>query len=118
MSEVTIKGRITTTELRAGEEATVEYTEHIDDLIERGYVVKVRAKGADGLTDLEREADAEAQRVKDELGVPSDDDTREVWRKFLSDKGIAWNQGDTKAVLIEKWRTYDPADEQAAVEDA
>lgn len=38
MAEVKIKGLIATTELKVGETATVERTEHIQGLIDRGFV--------------------------------------------------------------------------------
>lgn len=117
MSEITIRGLITTTELKRGEEVTVEHTEHIDALIESGYVKRVQKVGPDGRTELERFADEEAARVKAELGVPDDDETREVWRKFLQDKGIQFNQSDSKAKLIELWRNYDPDDQAPATAD-
>lgn len=38
---VTVRGRISTTYLRSGQEATVTRTEHVDQLLAAGYVTEI-----------------------------------------------------------------------------
>lgn len=117
MSQITIRGLITTTELKRGEEVTVEYTDHIAALLDRGYVREITDQSPQALAETERLADEEAQKARDELGVPPRAASKSEWQEFLTSKGIGYTSDETKADLIELWDTYpgdDPADAQSA----
>lgn len=110
--------------LARGERRTVQRTAQVDRWIDAGFVVVVDdaddaiARLATGLdvptasltdlrTDEQRRVDEDAQRVRDELGVPSRGGSTEDWQKFLASKGIAFNDDDQRAVLIDRWDHYD-----------
>lgn len=127
MSKVTIEGSISpSTYLARGERATVQRTEKIDRLIERGFVVVVDDH-ADAphpvfddenvmnqrISELEKHADAEAQKARDELGVPPRNGsgaTRAAWAEFLSKQNppIEFTDDDGRDELIALWDDYDP----------
>ncbi|QKY79964.1 hypothetical protein PQD13_gp52 [Gordonia phage Clawz] len=110
MSEITIRGLITTTELKRGEEVTIEYTDHIEALIERGYVREVTDQSAKARTVTERVADEEAEKARTELGVPSRSASKAKWQEFLTSKGIEYASDDSKDELIAAWDRHDAGD--------
>lgn len=101
---VTIEGRIATTYLKVGEQATVERTDRIDRLIERGYVRLVGDESLVGAVyptpDEETEDDGPED---DEVQAPPQSATRAEWEEFLISQGIPWPDDATKADLIEAW---------------
>lgn len=122
MAVVTIEGSLSPSALLArGERRTVQLTERVQRLIDAGFVKVVDSDAGDApepvldpqpeadlRTDLEKHADDEAQKARDELGVPSRGGSTEDWQKFLTEKGIDFNDDDSRAVLIDRWDNYDP----------
>lgn len=97
--QVTIKGRIATTYLKAGEEATVERTSQIDDLARLGYIEVI---------DAEPEAAVEpaAAPVDEAAATPTADWTADELRAFCDREGLVYPPRARKALLwriVEEW---------------
>lgn len=109
MSTVTITGRIATVDLDRGETVTVERTERIDRLIEKGYVA---ISGDDALVGAAYPAET-SEAVDEAQGAPADtadeDDaparsaSRAQWADFLLGLGYDVSDDQTRADLIEVW---------------
>lgn len=113
MSKVTIKGRVSTTYLTAGEEATVEYTDTIQGLIDRGYVKVLDASQASvsltGAVTPHDEADRAAEEhleASNAPSVPNKSASKAEWRGFLESHGIIAPEDATRDELIEAWDVY------------
>lgn len=103
MSNVRIKGRISTTTLKRGDERTVARTEQVDRMIEKGYV-----------TVVSEETPAEPAPVEDvpeEATPPSRSASRQDWRDFLDSVGVKFDETYTRDELIALWGAEEkPAD--------
>lgn len=100
MGTIHVKGRINNTYLRRGEEATVERTETIDKLIERGYLSEVKcACSTDPIGDGQPEDSPE-------WTPPAKSATRAEWAEFLSRGGFQFESDATRADLIRQYEAY------------
>lgn len=110
MSKVTIKGRVSTTYLTAGEVATVEHTDTVQGLIDRGYVKVLDASQASvSLTGAVTPPD-EADRAADEHleasnapSVPNKSASKAEWAEFLTDQGIEFGEDESRNDLVNRW---------------
>lgn len=87
--QVTIKGRIATTYLKVGEEATVERTSQIDDLADLGYIEVI-----DWLPEPEA-----APEEPDDDAVPGEDASAADLRSYLDREGVDYPARASKAKL-------------------
>lgn len=103
---VTITGRIATTYLDRGETVTVERTERIDRLIEKGYVA---ISGDDTLVGAAYPAETseavleEASGSDDALEAPGRNASRAEWVAFLTAQGFDVTEDQTRDDLVEAW---------------
>lgn len=98
MSNVRIRGRISTTTLKRGEERTVERTPQVDGLIREGYVTVVGGEKA------AVEALPEPETPVDEpITAPSRSASKQDWRDFLDAVGIKFEEDLTRDELIALW---------------
>ena len=105
---VTITGRVATTYLDRGETVTVERTERIDRLIEKGYVA---ISGDDALVGAgypseTSEAVGEATRGPEpveEDEAPGRNASRAEWAEFLTAQGFDVTEDQTRDDLVEAW---------------
>lgn len=110
MSKVTIKGRVSTTYLTAGEEATVEYTDTIQGLIDRGYVKVLNAPqesvSLTGVVTPHDEADRAAEEhleASNAPSVPNKSASKAEWAEFLTDQGIEFGEDESRNDLVNRW---------------
>lgn len=110
MSKVTIKGRVSTTYLTAGEEATVEHTDTVQGLIDRGYVKVLNASQASvsltGVVTPQDEADRAAEEHLDTSNAPSVPNrsaSKAEWAEFLTDQGIEFGEDESRNDLVDRW---------------
>lgn len=105
---VTITGRVATTYLDRGETVTVERTERIDRLIEKGYVA---LSGDDALVGAAYPSEtSEAVYGEDRGQEPAEDDeaparnaSRADWAEFLTGLGYAVGEDESRDDLIAVW---------------
>ena len=103
---VTIVGRIATTYLDRGETVTVERTERIDRLIEKGYVT---ISGDETLVGAAypaetSEAAREAARGPDDAPeAPGRNASRAEWAEFVTAQGFDVTEDQTRDDLVEAW---------------
>ena len=114
MSKVTIKGRVSTTYLTAGEVATVEYTDTVQGLIDRGYVKVLDASQASvsltGVVTPHDEGDRASEEQLDTSNAPSvpkKSASKAEWVEFLTDQGIEVGEDDTRDDLVDHWHLVD-----------
>lgn len=107
---VTIRGRIATTRLRAGEVVTVEHTDAVQALIERGYVTVVDAPDTGGslvgTVTPDAGADEPQEDVEDvEEGPvpPARSASKADWQEFLDGQGILVDADLTRDELVALW---------------
>lgn len=110
MSKVTIKGRVSTTYLTAGEVATVEHTDTVQGLIDRGYVRVLDASQASvsltGAVTPHDEGDRAAEEHLDTSNapsVPNKSASKAEWAEFLADQGIEFGEDDSRDDLVKRW---------------
>ena len=96
MSSVRIKGVISTTTLKRGDERTVERTEQVDRLIAHGYVKVVAVTKEAG-------ADLPVEPAEVTVYAPARSASKQDWRVFLDEMGIEYTDEDTRDELIAKW---------------
>lgn len=104
---VTIVGRIATTYLDRGETATVERTERIDRLIEKGYAA---ISGDDSLVGAAYPAETSEAVVEATSGpegaaleVPGRNASRAEWAEFVTAQGFDVTEDQTRDDLAEVW---------------
>ena len=105
---VTITGRIATTYLDRGETVTVERTERIDRLIEKGYVA---ISGDDALvgaaypaeTDEAAHGDDRGPEPAEEDEAPARNASRAEWAEFLTGQGVEVDDDTTRDEMVELW---------------
>lgn len=111
LSTITVKGVINSTVLRIGEEATVERTDNVDQLIELGYLREVH-------TDTPTpEVDHTPAGAHGTITAPSRSASKAVWFSFLQSAAAAEadrisaaaltpSEDETRAELINRWDAY------------
>lgn len=104
---VTITGRIATTYLDRGETVTVERTDRIDRLIEKGYVA---ISGDDTLVgaaypaETSKDAvDATGRSDDAALEAPGRNASRAEWAEFVTAQGFDVTEDQTRDDLVEAW---------------
>lgn len=104
---VTIVGRIATTYLDRGETVTVERTERIDRLIEKGYVA---ISGDDALVGAAYPAETSEAAHGDDRGpddtaleAPGRNASRAEWAEFVTAQGFDVTEDQTRDDLVEAW---------------
>lgn len=102
---VTIVGRIATTYLDRGETVTVERTDRIDRLIEKGYVA---ISGGDSLVGAAypaetSEAAHDETSGQDDPGAPARNASRAEWVEFVTAQGFDVTEDQTRDDLVEEW---------------
>lgn len=112
MASVKVRGSITPCAFLArGEERTVQRTGFVEALIRQGFLDVIEDGGDNpphGRPVSEEQVDAEAQAVRDELGVPARNASTGTWKQFLADKGIEFDADTRRDDLVELWDNYDP----------
>lgn len=108
MSYIVIEGTVTpSTFLPTGEQRRVTRTAFVDKLIVKGYV---RVVSSDPAVAPLAEASATAEAAEP-IDVPGRNESRAVWAQFLESRGIAFETGDTRDDLIDRFYLgEDPAD--------
>lgn len=101
MGTIHVKGRINNTYLRRGEEATVERTETIDKLIERGYLSEVKCACSTDPIDGGGEPEESP-----EWTPPAKSATRAEWAAFMGRGGLQFESDATRADLIRQYEDY------------
>lgn len=106
-STVTIRGRIATTRLRAGETVTVEHTDAVQALIDRGYVTVVDTPDAGGslvgTVTPDAGADEPQEDVEEGPVPPSRSASKADWQEFLDGQGILVDADLTRDELVALW---------------
>lgn len=110
MAQVTVEGSSITpsTFLAPGARVTVEHTKYIANLIKRGYVnliqihEPIHESGPVFVNDFEPEDDA-PEIGPDSFGTPPESAAKSVWSEFLTEHGVSYPDGATKAQMIEAW---------------
>lgn len=101
MAQVTVEGSHITpsTFLAPGARVTVEHTKYIANLIKRGYVNLIRFHEPihESAPVIMNEPEA------DPFGSPPESAAKTVWAEFLTEQGVAYPDGATKAQMIEAW---------------
>lgn len=107
---VTIKGRRSTTVLKAGEVVTVERTDRVDALIAGGWVTVVDApETPDSLTGVvmppEPEESASEGQPDDDTGpaAPARSASKADWVEFLTEQGVEFEDEDSRDDLVARW---------------
>lgn len=113
MSSVTIKGRISTTMLKAGEVATVEWTDRVENLVNRGYVAVVESsQGGASLTGVitppagdgsDSRGDSEGSMVPEKPEAPARSASKAEWVEFLTGQGVEIDDTLTRDDLVNLW---------------
>lgn len=106
MATITIEGSISPAAgLARGERRTVQDTPDVRAYVAKGFAVIVE----DERTDIEREADEQAEIARDALGVPARNASRDDWAEFLAQHpGGFVTEGKTRDQLIAEWDAYEP----------
>ena len=106
MATITIEGSISPAGgLARGERRTVQDTPEVREYVRKGFAVGV----ADERTDIEREADEQAEIARDALGVPARNASRDDWAEFLAaHPGGFVTEGKNRDQLIAEWDAYEP----------
>lgn len=113
---VTIKGRRSTTVLKAGEVVTVERTDQVDALIAGGWVTVVETTGSpetpDSLTGAVTppepeegpgEADVDGDVAPYGPAAPARSASKADWVEFLTEQGIEFDDEDSRDDLVARW---------------
>lgn len=107
---VTIKGRRSTTVLKAGEVVTVERTDRVDALIAGGWVTVVEPpETPDSLTGVvtppEPEEHASERQPDDDTGpaAPARSASKADWVEFLTEQGVEFDDKDSRDDLVARW---------------
>lgn len=110
---VTIKGRRSTTVLKAGEVVTVERTDRVDALIAGGWVTVVDAPETPAsLTGVvtppepeERPGEAKLDGEADPYGpaAPARSASKADWVEFLTEQGVEFDDEDSRDDLVARW---------------
>lgn len=103
MATVTIEGSLTPcSELRTGQRRTVQLTERVQRLIDRGFVVVVKAA-----TRPPKPVGKPVQSAADvpyRAGEPAWSADRDVWAAFVISKGQQVVAADSKGDIIHRWQ--------------
>ena len=100
MGSITVRGLISSTYLERGQVETVEDTDLILNLIDQGYLEKVRP------AQLQKEQPAtSAPAVQSDTGEPSRGASTAVWQQFLEDNDVSTEGLTTRSQLQEAWDT-------------
>ena len=127
MAEVTIEGSLTPSVFLAkGQRRTVQLTEQVQQLIDRGYVVLVHAAedgpppaGIGPLPTGDETTSHHYELADATPGTPGDDDdnvppphnaSRDAWASFLTRRGIWQAEDDSRDDLIDRWDAYQDDD--------
>lgn len=110
---VTIKGRRSTTVLKAGEVVTVERTDRVDALIAGGWVTVVEPPETPNsltgvVTPPEPEEDASERQPDDDAGpaeptAPARSASKADWVEFLTEQGVEFDDKDSRDDLVARW---------------
>lgn len=110
---VTIKGRRSTTVLKAGEVVTVERTDQVDALIAGGWVTVVDApETPNSLTGVvtppepeegPAEAEIDGDTAPQEPAAPARSASKADWVEFLTEQGVEFDDEDSRDDLVARW---------------
>ena len=110
---VTIKGRRSTTVLKAGEVVTVERTDRVDALIAGGWATVVDStQTPNSLTGVVTPPEPDAGPAEVEPGgeatpqepaVPARSASKADWTEFLTEQGIEFDDEDSRDDLVARW---------------
>lgn len=110
---VTIKGRRSTTVLKAGEVVTVERTDRVDALIAGGWATVVDApETPNSLTGVVTPPEPEERPGEGELGgdtgpswptAPARSASKADWVEFLTEQGVDFDDEDSRDDLVARW---------------
>lgn len=110
---VTIKGRRSTTALKAGEVVTVERTDRVDALIAGGWATVVESpKTPDSLTGVVTPPEPEEGPGEVKPGgdvapsgpaAPARSASKADWTEFLTEQGIEFDDENTRDDLVARW---------------
>lgn len=110
---VTIKGRRSTTVLKAGEVVTVERTDRVDALIAGGWATVVDSpETPDSLTGAVMPPEPEEPASEGQPGgntapqgpaAPARSASKADWTEFLAAQGVEFDEEDSRDDLVARW---------------
>lgn len=107
---VTIKGRRSTTVLKAGEVVTVERTDRVDALIAGGWATVVDSpETPNSLTGVVTPPEPEEGPGEAESGgdtgpaAPARSASKADWTEFLTEQGVEFDDEDSRDDLVARW---------------
>lgn len=116
MSAVLIEGMVSTVYLRRGEQAAVELTDSVSDLVRRGFVRIVDTHGNHKPERDDPASGSDAAADSGGAGEPpltGKGSGRTAWMEFLTEQGVPFSPEASRDDLIAAWQAAQPSEDAA-----